>query len=155
MDVQERGELAKRLFVERCNCCQAVLCAFQEEIGMDKETLLKMGSSFGGGIGGMREVCGAVSGMALVLGLLYGYDNLEDNELKKEHYNLIQQANKLFIEKNGSIICRELLSGEFANAAPAAERTEAYYKKRPCAELVGIAAGIVQNILDNRDLLNE
>ena len=140
------------------NCSQAVLLAFVDELGESKtgishETALKLSSSFGGGMGRLREVCGAVSGMFMVAGLLKGYDLDSEPEAKAKHYELIQTLAKRFVEKNGSIVCRTLLGLDNGkkgfnpdNPVPEA-RTEVYYKKRPCAELVADAAGIAAELL--------
>ena len=139
------GEKAKALFLEGYNCSQAVAGAFCEEMGMDMETVAKMASSFGGGLGRMREVCGCVSGMALVAGVLYGYSDPKAREEKADHYKLIQELADEFRRKNGSIICRELLNGINSDKNPVPEeRTKEYYKKRPCAELAALAAEIME-----------
>ena len=145
------GEKAKQLFMEGYNCSQAVLGAFCDECGMDFETAMKLSSSFGGGMGRLREVCGAVSGMFMVAGVLYGYDDPKDYEAKKVHYERIQQLAKEYELRNGSIVCRQLLGlGEGKDVPTPEKRTEEYYKKRPCAELVGMAAAIMeQYILEN------
>lgn len=133
-----KGEIAENYFRNGLNCAQAVLAAFEEETGLSHETALAVSSSFGGGMGRLREVCGAVSGMFMVAGLLYG------NKLSKmEHYALIQELAAEFKEENGSIVCRELLGVGGAQVPIPEKRTEEYYKKRPCAELVHIAADIM------------
>lgn len=134
---------AEMLFKQGYNCSQAVLLAFCDELNLDKETAARLASSFGGGIGRMREVCGAVSGMCMVAGLCKGYSDPKDMEGKKRHYSLIQKMANEFKEKNSSIICRELLGLSAGTDSPSpSPRTAQYYKKRPCAELVGIAAEI-------------
>lgn len=134
---------AEMLFKQGYNCSQAVLLAFCDELKLDKETAARLASSFGGGIGRMREVCGAVSGMCMVAGLCKGYSDPKDMEGKKRHYSLIQKMANEFKEKNSSIICRELLGLSAGADSPSpSPRTAQYYKKRPCAELVGIAAEI-------------
>lgn len=139
------GEKAKQLFNEGYNCAQAVAMAFADEMGMEPEAVAKLASSFGGGFGRLREVCGCVSGMALAAGALYGYGTPDGGELKKNHYALIQELAGKFKEKNGSIICRELLSGITSDCSPTPEeRTPEYYKKRPCADLTEIAASILE-----------
>ena len=144
------GEKARALFMEGYNCAQAVLMAFDDVTGLDKDTAAKIASSFGGGLGRMREVCGAVSGAAMVLGLAKGCSNPEDNEAKKAHYKLIREFADRFRQENGSIICRELLAGVGATAGGDPEkRTEAYYKKRPCPDLVAQAAEICEALLRN------
>lgn len=143
-------EKAMELFKEGYNCAQAVLGAFTDELGMDKQTAMKLSSSFGGGMGRMREVCGAVSGMFMVAGIKSGYDNPKDPLSRAKHYKLIQDMAAEYKKYNGSIICRELLQLENSNKpedpAPA-PRTEEYYKKRPCVELVGMAARIADQFV--------
>lgn len=143
-----KKEKAKELFLEGYNCAQSVAGAFAEEMGIDFKTVVKMSSSFGGGMGRMREVCGAVSGMFLVAGALYGYDAPKDVQAKKEHYERIQLLASRFKEQTGSIICRELLgtAGEDNSPIPS-ERTKEYYKKRPCVEMVSLAAEILEKYI--------
>ena len=144
----DHGEKAEKLFKEGYNCAQSVLCAFEDVTGIERETAAKLASSFGGGLGRMREVCGAVSGAAMVLGLAKGYSDPEDFDAKKAHYALIQEFAARFKEQNGSIICRELLSGSGAsNGFTPERRTDGYYQKRPCAELCRCAAEIVEGLL--------
>jgi len=113
-------------------------------MGVDFDTALKIASSFGGGMGRLREVCGAVSGMFMVAGMKYGGTDPTDQGAKAEHYKLIQALAKRFEKENGSIICRELLGLAVKNDDPQPEvRTEKYYKKRPCMELVERAAKIL------------
>lgn len=142
------ADLAEKLFRDGYNCSQAVLLAFSDVTDLDDDTAAKLASSFGGGLGRMREVCGAVSGAAMVLGLTQGYSNPKDFEGKKEHYKLIQDFAARFKEKNGSIICRELLTGvkTVENGTPE-KRTDSYYKKRPCPLLVRDAAEILDEML--------
>ncbi len=148
------AERAKELFKSGYNCSQAVLGAFCEELGMDFETAMKVASSFGGGMGRMREVCGTVSGMFMAAGLKYGFSDNSDPAKKGELYKRIQYLAELFREKNGSIICRELLQGiENSSSPEPAERTQNYYKKRPCVDLVGDAAEIFEHYLKENNLL--
>ena len=103
----DHREKAAELFVNGCNCAQAVAVAFCDVTGMDPRAAAKLSSSFGGGMGRMREVCGAVSGMLMVAGLLYGYDDPGENDVnKKAHYRLVQTLAGQFREEIGSIICR-------------------------------------------------
>lgn len=146
-------ESAVKLFKEGYNCSQAVIGAYCEELGMNMETALKLASSFGGGMGRLREVCGAVSAMFMVAGLKYGYIDPKDRELKQKHYELIQQLSHRFKEKYGSIICRELLGLNIKHDHPAPDaRTEEYYKKRPCVELVKCAAEILDEVLKESEV---
>ncbi len=142
-------EKAMNLFSEGYNCSQAVFMSFCDELGIEKDTAAKLASSFGGGMGRMREVCGAVSGMIMAAGMLYGYSNPNDREAKTEHYARVQKLAESFKAENGSIICRELLGlerGENSGSEPT-ERTAEFYKKRPCRELVGAAAQILEDYM--------
>ena len=140
-----KKEMAKELFFKGYNCAQAVAGVFAEEMGMDFDTVVKTVSSFGGGMGRMREVCGAVSGMFFVAGALYGYDDPKDMQAKKEHYARIQELAAQFRAQTGSIVCRELLGLEGKDQSPVpSARTEEYYKKRPCPEMIAIAAQIME-----------
>ena len=147
--MSQRSERAKALFLEGYNCAQAVVGAFSEEFSMDFSALMKSISSFGGGMGRLREVCGAVSGMFFVAGALYGYDDPKAKKEKAEHYRLIQKLAEKFREKNGSIICRELLGeGDRPITHIPSERTTVYYRKRPCAELVADAVLVLEEVCD-------
>lgn len=140
---------ARELFLSGYNCSQAVLGAFCEELGLDFKTALMLSSSFGGGMGRLREVCGALTGAFMVAGLKKGYTSPTDKEAKTEHYKLIQDMANSFKEENGSIICRELLEG----CVPKKEthipedRTQKYYQKRPCVYMVETAAKIAEEML--------
>ena len=135
---------AEQLFKQGYNCSQAVIGAYCEELGLDFEVAMRLSSSFGGGMGRLREVCGAVSAMFMVAGLLEGYSDPLDKDAKKKHYELIQTLANKFAEQNGSIICRELLALDEKHSSPVPEtRTDTYYKKRPCAELVRCAGEII------------
>ncbi len=143
-----RKEKAEALFTEGYNCAQAVFLAFEDLHGVDSKVAAALSSSFGGGMGRLREVCGAVSGMFMVAGVLYGYDNPKAKEEKSEHYARIQKLAAEFEKENGSIVCRELLGLSVKKEEPTPEaRTDAYYKKRPCKELVGMAAEIMENYI--------
>ncbi len=131
------------------NCAQSVCLAFLDKINLDKETILKLSSSFGGGMGRMREVCGAASGMFIIAGLLKGYTLPDDDNAKGKHYELIQKMAEEFKKKYGTIICRELLGlekDELKSPVPS-KRTEEYYEKRPCAEFIKTAAEIIEKII--------
>lgn len=142
-----RREQAIANFKEGYNCAQAVALAFADKMDMDTDTLLRLSSSFGGGMGRLREVCGAVSAMFIVAGVVKGYSDPKAPEEKKQHYALIQLLAEKFKEKNGTIVCRELLGGNPSTAPTPEARTDAYYKKRPCVEMVGDAAEIVGQVL--------
>ncbi len=142
---------AAELFRQGYNCSQAVCAAFCDVSGLDEKTALMLSSSFGGGMGRMREVCGAVSGMFMVAGQLYGYSDPCDNQAKKEHYALIQSMAAKFKEQNGSIICRELL-GIAPDGPVPTERNAEFYKKRPCVELVAMCAQIMDETIAEKGL---
>ena len=143
------AQKAMALFKEGYNCAQAVFLAFEDLYQIDRKTAVRLSSSFGGGMGRLREVCGAVSGMFMVTGILYGYDDMEDAKAKADHYERIQYLAKEFESVNGSIICRVLLGlGEGSDVPIPEPRTEGYYKKRPCVELVGTAAAILEQYIN-------
>ena len=145
-----RGDKAKQLFLSGYNCAQAVLMAFSDITGFDEKTSAMLASGFGGSMGRMREVCGTVSAMFMIVGTVNGYDDPKDNENKKRTYAMIQQLAGEFKEINGSIICKELLGLEKPEGTHIPEqRTAEYYKKRPCAELVKISAEITEKYLDS------
>lgn len=148
------SQKAKDLFLDGYNCAQAVFCAFNDMTGLDFATASKLSSSFGGGLGRLREVCGAVSGMCMVAGILYGPAYPDDMQEKADHYARIQELARRFSEENGSIICRELLGfTDAANVSPVPEaRTAQYYKKRPCAEMVECAARIMDEYISENPL---
>ena len=141
------SEIAKELFESGYNCAQAVLCAFEDVTGLERGTAVRLASSFGGGLGRMREVCGAVSGAAMVLGLVRGSSDPTDHALKTAHYHLIQEFARRFREQNGSIICRELLNGADAPGPDPEQRSQSYYQKRPCPLIVAQAAQILDDLL--------
>ncbi len=144
----DREKMAKELFLEGYNCAQSVFGAFCDVMNMDQKSALRLSSSFGGGMGRLREVCGAVSGMFMVAGALYGYDDPKDQDIKAEHYARIQYLAKEFQKQNQSIICRELLGLEGTSSNPVPEvRTAEYYERRPCIDLVGDAARIMEKYI--------
>ncbi len=147
--MSDRVERAVELFKSGFNCSQSVFAAFAGEFGMDEETALKVSAGLGGGVGRAREVCGAVSGAAMLVGFKYGATNGDDAEAKKRCYEVVQQIIAEFKKDNPSIVCRELLAlNEEDNTNPTPEaRTESYYKKRPCVQLVEDAARAVEKIL--------
>ena len=138
----EHGMYAAELFLKGYNCAQAVAMAFSDVTGMDEKTTARMISSFGGGMGRMREVCGAVSGMLFVAGCLYGYDTCDDDAAKKAHYTRVQELAGQFREQVGSIVCREILKNPPSDPNPS-PRTAQYYAQRPCARMVVLASDIL------------
>ena len=154
MENRSRKETAIALFEEGYNCCQSVVLAYADLLAPDRQDLARLASSFGGGVGRLREICGAVSGMAEVLGLLYGYSGPETGAVKTEHYSLIQNAAKSFEERNGSLVCRELLSLAKKHDDPVPEpRTPAYYHNRACSAFVGDAAEILDHLIAEKNVL--
>ena len=145
----DRSEEAKNNFLAGMNCAQAVLCAFADRCGLDRETALKLASGFGGGIARQREVCGAVVGMCIIADLIRGPGENPDKTAKDEHYAFIRGLCDAFRAETGSIICRELLGLAPKQADPPVYEalTAAYYAKRPCAELVALAAKILSENL--------
>lgn len=144
------SEEACKNFREGYNCAQSVLLAFAPVIGFDKETSLKLSSSFGGGMGRLREVCGALSSAFMIAGMLKGYTSPCNDEMKAKHYQLIQDIAAKFENENGSIICRELLGLKEGKDSPIpSERTEQYYNERPCEKIIKAASEIIE-----RELLN-
>ena len=137
------------LFAGGLNCAQSVFVAFCDVTGMDKETALKISSSFGGGMGRLREVCGTCSAMFMIVGLLYGLGEGYTFEDKAEHYKRVQELAAQFKEVHNSIICRELLKGLKVTSDPTPERrTEKYYKVRPCIKFVRTASEILDKYLE-------
>ena len=144
----DHPEKAKELFLEGYNCSQSVFLAFADLTGLDLPTGARLASSFGGGMGRLREVCGAVSGAFMVLGMLRGYDDPKDTEAKAAHYAMLQDFAEEFREKHGSIICRDLLSGvKTTPGKRPQERTKDYYESRPCLKYVADAASMVEEYL--------
>ena len=152
INIEERVDKAKRLFKEGgYNCCQAVVLAYNDIFGIDDETAAALSSGFGGGMGRMREVCGSVSGMVMLAGLIKPANDPSVKEWRTANYALVQEMAGEFKAVNGSIVCKELLGlvpmGSSAQAPKESpepsDRTPEYYKKRPCEELVGISARIV------------
>lgn len=148
----ENEQKAKELFKSGYNCAQSVFGVYAEKYGIDFNTAMKLSSSLGGGMGRLREVCGAVSGMFLAAGLAKGYCTNDAREEKKLHYERIQYLAHEFEKLNGSIVCRELLRLDHKKDDPApAERTNEYYQKRPCVELVGDACKILDKYLSEQN----
>lgn len=146
--MSKHSDKAVELFKKGYNCAQAVFGAFSDELDMDFNTAIRIASSFGGGMGRMREVCGALTGAFMVAGMKYGYSDISDLSLKSEHYKLIQLLANRFREMNGSIICRELIADSCSSSSHVpSKRTEYYYKKRPCVELVRLASEHMEDII--------
>lgn len=145
----ERAEKARSLFLEGYNCSQSVLGAFAELYGLDTDTAMRLSDGLGGGMGRMRLTCGAVSAMAIVAGLELSSGRPKDSDNRTEVYAKVREMSEKFAEKNGSVICRELLGGVISkdNGARPEDRTAEYYKKRPCADCVYDCAAIIESCL--------
>ncbi len=152
MMMEDRIQRATEFFKSGFNCSQAIVAAFADLYGYTEEQALRMSASFGGGIGRMRETCGAACGMFLLAGLETGSTVPTDKEGKAANYALVQQLAEEFARRNGSINCGELLGlrkKEAVSSTPE-ERTVAYYTKRPCAKIVEEAARIWAETMENR-----
>lgn len=146
MDEKDR---AVELFKEGYNCSQSVFTAFAYRFGIDEDTAKKISAGLGGGVSRMREVCGAVSGAAMVIGSICSATDGKDSENKQKNYELVREFADRFIKRNGSIVCRELLglNVKMESSAKPEGRTAEYYKKRPCVELVGDSAEILAELI--------
>lgn len=143
-----RAERAKQYFLEGYNCCQSVFMAYADVFDLKPEFAAIMASSFGGGMGRLREVCGTCSGMFMVTSFAVPANDPTDKEAKTANYAMVQELAEEFRKENGSIICRELLGLTKPKECPTpSDRTQEYYKKRPCPELVYLSATIVGNRL--------
>lgn len=140
----EKGKLAEEIFATGKNCSQTVVLAFKDELGLSEDLIKKISIGFGGGFGRQREVCGAISGMTMVLSYL-----LSDGEDKLANYKIIQEACAEFKKEFGTLICAQLLDGIPVDKLPKPEeRTKEYYEKRPCSEICAVAADITKEFLD-------
>ena len=150
IDTAAKAEQARSLFLKGCNCAQAVFAAYADEMGLSEKEALRIAGGMGGGIGGLRFTCGAVSAMALVLGALQGYDDPADAEGKKQLYARIQTLHARFTDEYQTSNCKALLeaAGIAANAMPS-ERTPEYYKTRPCVRYVEKCAELVGEELNH------
>ncbi|MCR4807450.1 MAG: C-GCAxxG-C-C family protein [Lachnospiraceae bacterium] len=145
----DHAEKAARLFTEGMNCAQAIFVAFSDVTGMDEDMAARLSSSFGAGMGRMREVCGTCSGMFMVLGILYGRGTESDDKKKTLHYERIQKAAEEFKKEHETIICRDLLKGLSVTSTPTPDkRTAEYYKARPCIKFVVTAADILDRYIE-------
>ena len=148
-----KADKAESLFRTGYNCSQSVYAAFAEELGITVEEAAKKASPFGAGFGKLREVCGAVTGMVMVIGDLYGYDDPKDAAGKKKLYALVQKLCGAFEESEGSLICRELLGLEKGeDLEEPAVRTEEYYQSRPCVKACRRAAEILEEYMSSAQM---
>ena len=138
------ADRAEQLFTQGYNCAQAVFGAFSEDVRLPLDIMMKLSSSFGGGMGRLREVCGACSGLFMAAGLLYGYAGPEEGAVKSEHYARIRELAAQFEAVHGSIVCREILGRRAEVGGSPEKRTEEYYAVRPCVRCVRSAAEILE-----------
>ena len=151
IDLEERVDKAVTYFKSGYNCSQSVVAAFADMYGYTEEQALRMAASFGGGIGRMRQTCGAACGMFLLAGLENGATDAKDRDGKAANYALVQQLAGEFSKRNGSLICAELLGLKQPEGSFIPEnRTEQYYQKRPCVKMVEEAARIWVEFLETK-----
>lgn len=140
---------AENLFTKGYNCAQSIFCAHCEKVGIDVDTGLKLASSFGGGMGRLREVCGALTGLFMLVGLKHGYTSFSDDIAKEKHYAKIQKLAQSFEKEFGSLLCRDLLNLKDEHSLPIPEqRTKKYYKERPCLKFINFCSDLAQKELD-------
>ena len=153
METNSHADRAAELFLSGYNCAQSVFGAFCDMTGMDFTAAMRLSSSFGGGMGRLREVCGTVSAMFMVAGILWGYGDTGENGEKAAHYTRIQHLAEEFRKEHDTIICRELIASLKKDSSPTPEpRTAQYYKERPCVRFVRTAAEILDReiAMENR-----
>lgn len=151
INAEERALRAKEYFREGYNCAQSVALAYADITALDEQMVATITASYGGGMGRLREVCGAVSGMAFLASFISPCPTKDNAEAKKANYALVQEFAEAFRKQNGAIVCRTLLGLDRPKDEPTpSARTAEYYKKRPCADLVYDAALIVGNYLQNK-----
>ena len=149
--MMDHADRARALFLQGYNCAQAMLCAYSDVTGFDEALSARLASSFGGGMGRLRQVCGAMSAALMVLGLIHGYDDPADPQAKADHYRLVREYADRFETVSGSIICRTLLENagidENAPGGEPAARTAEYYARRPCPGIIWRAARLLDDML--------
>lgn len=145
--MNDYSQKAVEYFESGYNCAQSVFLAYAQKYGIDKETALKLSSSFGGGMGRLREVCGAVTSMFAIIGLEKGYTSNNDDDKKAKHYELIQKLAEEFKKEHSTIICRELLDLNEKTSSPIpSKRTKEYYEERPCSKFIRTACKLLSQI---------
>ena len=149
--MDRRVERAVENFMQGYGCCQSVVAAFADLYGMDDNMAKRVAAGFGGGVGRMRMMCGAVSGIVMLVGLDCGQTEGSDREGKSACYKVVQELLAKSKEQNGSLICAEILGINGYDRAVcsyvASPRTAEYYKQRPCAAKVESAARIFAEYL--------
>ncbi|MBR4131020.1 MAG: C_GCAxxG_C_C family protein [Bacteroidaceae bacterium] len=155
-ELEDRIQRAVELFMQGYGCCQSVVCAFSDLYGLDEEMAFRVAAGFGGGVGRMRMMCGTVSALVILAGLEKGQTRGEDREGKMACYQLVRQLLETFKQRNGSIICSELLQMQGVkaetNTAQPDERNAEYYRIRPCARKVESAARVYAEYLESQNI---
>ena len=147
-----RREIAEKAFTDGYNCSQSIVIAFADLLPADTDTVLKLVSPYGGGMGRLREVCGAFTGALAVLGLLRGYSMPETGDKKARLYERVQALAASFKAEHRSVVCRDMLRLPPGPDTPKPEpRTEEYYRKRPCLKVIGDMAELLENELERDD----
>ena len=145
--MNDYSQIAVENFEKGYNCAQSVFLSYAQDFGIEKEMALKLSSSFGGGMGRLREVCGAVSAMFAIAGLQKGYTSCDDDEVKAKHYELIQHLAEEFKKEHNTIICRELLElNEQISSPIPSKRTQDYYQDRPCSKFIETACKLISTL---------
>ncbi|MFH1513067.1 MAG: C-GCAxxG-C-C family protein [Bacillota bacterium] len=146
-----KEQLSHDYFYRGYNCAQSVFAAFHAEMGLDEETALKLMVSMGGGVGGLREICGAFSGAVMALGMLSGGFVPGEQEKKEKLYSLVQANADAFRRQYGTVVCRDLLAlNDIAPSPVPAKRDDTYYEVRPCGKYVEACARLVEETLESR-----
>lgn len=156
-EMSTHEKLAAELFLGGAGCAQAVFCAFADLHRLDMDTSARLASSMGGGVGRMRQICGAVSGAAMAAGLIYGFSLEHTHQEKSEHYRRVQEIARPFEERFGSVVCKEILASRLGkdgvSSAPVPEeRSAEFYKRRPCLECVRLAARSLDAYIDTHPI---
>lgn len=146
------SDRAEEFFMSGFNCAQSLYAAFAPLVGVEEKDALRISAPFGGGFGRMRHVCGAFSGLTLVIGHFFGYEDLSSPE-KDTIYPRVQELGKRFEARCGSLICKEILDNKAEVGGIASPRTEEYYKSRPCVRVVRAAAEILEEYLKEEGIL--
>ena len=151
MPISERAKQAVRNFAQGCNCAQSVALAYADVLGLTQEQAAMVSVGFGGGIGRLRDNCGAFSAAVMLCGMLEGPDGAK-KEHRPETYARVQEIHRQFLERNGTISCAELLGKAGVPEDPTPEeRTPEYYAKRPCARIIASACEMIDGMLAEKE----
>ena len=153
-ELENRIQQAVDNFMQGYGCSQSVVAAFADIYGLDDNMAKRIAAGFGGGVGRMRMMCGAVSGLVILAGLDCGQTEGNDRQGKSACYKVVQELLETFRQRNGSIICSELLGLGGVKPQPIShmpeERNAEYYKVRPCARKVESAARVFAEYLEKK-----